>query len=120
MGSQQKNKKRKRRAMLVAMLGNVWEARGLARIRENVADFEASGAVEKARELQYATDRAKVLDVQTAIETAGSESLNAEGEKYTQVTTYILDLKVKQLLKMHIDLHYTYMILRIHELHELI
>ena len=81
MGSQQKNKKRKRRAMLVAMLGNVWEARGLARIRENVADFEASGAVEKARELQYATDRAGVLDVQTAIETAGSESLNAEGEK---------------------------------------
>ena len=81
MQSRQKNKKRKRRAMLVAMLGNVWEARGLSRIRESVADFEASGAVEKAKELQYATDRAKVLDVQTAIETAGSESVNKEGEK---------------------------------------
>jgi hypothetical protein len=39
MGSRQKNKKRKRRAMLVAMLGNVWEERGLSRIRESVADF---------------------------------------------------------------------------------
>jgi hypothetical protein len=84
LSSQQKNKDRKRKAMLIAFLGNFWESRNLAAARDEIGDFEASGAVEKARQLQYANDRLKLLDMQKAIEGAGTQYVDEDGiTRYT-------------------------------------